>query len=73
MLDEKQYHREDVRSFHALVLAGMEAGTHSWKDYEGIQYLKQRNGYLNPPKQVHNRNQPSLKGECMPSLQPGLL
>ena len=68
VLDEKQYHREDVRSFHALVLAGMEAGTHSWKDYEGIQYFKQRNGYPNPPKQVHNR--PRAPGRLGINLPP---
>ncbi len=69
MLDEKQYFWEDVRSFHALVLAGMEAGTHSWMDYEGIQHLRQRKGYPNLPKQLQQGKTKSRIGVNIPNVQ----
>ena len=67
MLDEKRYYWEDVRAFHALVLAGMEAGTLSWLDYQGIQYLRAREGYPNPPKQQQTRRPRDRQGINLPN------
>ncbi len=54
MLDSRQYGWEKARSFHALILAQMEQGRLTWLDSAGIQYERQRRGYLpSPPREKH--------------------
>ncbi len=66
MLDSRQYGWEKARSFHALILAQMEQGRLNWLDSAGIQYERQRRGYLPSPPRP---KQPFFKAKveiCIP-------